>query len=538
MNAYEVLREAVARALLRDSATHPIVRNDEEHFDSWMFDIRSVILEPEVLNAYANIFWERFAHAHPFQVAGMETAAIPLVTAIIMKGVERGTPVHGFYIRKSRKRTGRLRVLEGSVGTTPVILVDDIANSGGSLDTQIKMLHDAKLRVSDAFVLLAFRTHDTYAPVLGGTKFTSVFSLPEFGLQHVAPAPVRKSSLTIQWRYQSPNPSLHLVRQKSAPALDTERVYVGCDDGAMRAINIKDGSLAWQFYIEKFPRGKAILSSPALHNETLFFGAYDGVVYALDARTGSLRWRYDDADWVGSSPCIAAPHHTVYIGLEYGLFKRRGGIAALSLETGALLWQQHMPELTHATPLWIPQHALVVIGNNDGVFRGYDSRSGDVRFAYTTAGRIQSAPVYDPARDLILFGSMDSHCYAIHSDGTPAFALQTGAGIYSTPVIERNHAYVASLDKSVYAINLDTGRETARFDTNGRIFSSPLITENSLWIGNNGGVLYRLSLESLSLMDSMRFSERIVNKVAYDTHTRRLFVPTVANEVYCIALQT
>src|SRR6185436_914631 len=99
----------------------------------------------------------------PFQVGGMETAGIPLVAAIVMKSLERGTPVNGFYIRKSRKRQGLLKYIEGTLTNEPVILVDDLINSGTSVNKQIAILRDAGMKVSEIFVLLAFREDAAYS---------------------------------------------------------------------------------------------------------------------------------------------------------------------------------------------------------------------------------------------------------------------------------------------------------------------------------------------------------------------------------------
>src|SRR5262245_51156419 len=102
-----------------------------------------------MLDAYAEFFWQRFSALYAFHVGGLESAAIPLVSAIVMKSVEKKKPVNGFYIRKSRKRTGLLNSIEGTLTKEPVILVDDLINSGGSIEKQIKILQDIGMRVQD-----------------------------------------------------------------------------------------------------------------------------------------------------------------------------------------------------------------------------------------------------------------------------------------------------------------------------------------------------------------------------------------------------
>lgn len=64
---------------------------------SWIMDFRRVCLDHGFLDVYTDIFYERFKDRYPFQVGGMEVAAIPLVSAIVMKMRERGMPVNGFF---------------------------------------------------------------------------------------------------------------------------------------------------------------------------------------------------------------------------------------------------------------------------------------------------------------------------------------------------------------------------------------------------------------------------------------------------------
>ena len=55
----------------------------------------------------------------PFQVGGMEAAAIPLLSAILMKSLSRGTPVNGFIVRKERKTYGAGSSIEGALTDAP-----------------------------------------------------------------------------------------------------------------------------------------------------------------------------------------------------------------------------------------------------------------------------------------------------------------------------------------------------------------------------------------------------------------------------------
>ncbi len=527
-------RDALKR---REHGARIVGRSDTELIlDDWLFDFRSLAMRPEWINAYAELFWQRFASNYPFQVGGMETGAIPLVSAIVMKGIERGTPVSGFYIRKSRKRDGLMKIIEGDLTKDPVILVDDLINSGRTFDKQIRTLEAEGRSVAEIYVLLAFRPIGQYPFAHDhGTRLRSEFTLTDFGipLRSGASPEIPQAAFETVWEYRAPNPSHHLVVAKSVPALDEHRLYMGFDDGIFRAFDKLTGMRLWEFATGHHPEGKGILSSPAIADGTVYFGAYDGTVYALHTATGKKRWAYDRADWVGSSPCIDATNKRLFIGLEFGLVRRRGGIVALDLETGETIWEQHVRDFVHATPLHIPEERLVVIGSNGGALYAFNDATGALKWSYATDGDIKSSCAYDKKRRMVLTGSMDGVITALDArDGTPLHVRPTGAGVYGTPVIDGDTLFVASLDKSLYAIDLDTWTDRWQFKTSGRIFATPAIGDDSLWIGSNDGRLYELDATDGGLRAAFQTPEKIVSRAIYDTGY--IYVTTHANEIYCL----
>lgn len=508
---------------------------------NWLFDFRAVMLRSEWLNSYAEIFWSHFAHKYPFQVGGMETAGIPLVAAIVMKGHELKMPVNGFYIRKSRKKQGLMKQIEGTLNNESVILVDDLINSGGSIFKQILLLEKAGVSVSDVSTILSLRDKKSYQELkVRNIQLHSMFDATDFGLPFITnPKLLPEKNFETVWIKNLPAPSLEFVIQKSAPVLDSKNLYIGSDSGVFYALNQQSGDTIWSFNIEKYPYGKGIFSTPALHKNNVYFGAYDGNVYALDKHTGALNWKYSETDWIGSSPALAPNIGLLFIGLEFGLWRKRGGLVALDLKTGKRIWIQRHPSLTHASPLYIKEEGLVTVGSNNGIIYAYQAENGLSKWEFQTLADIKTRPAYDPKRRLVLVPSMDGFLYALDAvKGTLVWSFKTGGGIYSNPLIHNDRVLVASLDKSLYAINLDTGKLEAEFATNGRIFSSPICDDKgSVWIGSNDGKLYELEFPTLKKLSSYQTVERIVNAIAYNKESGHLFVPTIAGEIYCLKPQ-
>jgi outer membrane protein assembly factor BamB/orotate phosphoribosyltransferase len=536
----DFLREAIRKHVFVTKDTHTIVHSvDGDGQDSnWLFDFRAILLEARHLDAVATLFWEIYKDHPRFQVGGIETASIPMIAAIVMKSVERGTPVNGFFIRKSRKKSGLLNMVEGRVTDQPIILVDDLINSGYSFTRQLAVTDELGHKVTDLFAILRFRDEDYYQFAKEkGIRITTIFSLPDFGIPHLIDKKTAAPHVPFRvvWRFRSDNPGLFYVVPKSAPVLDEGRVYFGSDNGFFWALNQEDGSIAWKYRVGFHPKRKAIFSTPAIHDGCVYFGSYDGNVYALDANTGKRKWIFMEADWVGSSPALAIKEELLFIGLEFGLWGKRGGIAALSLRTGEKKWEYRMPGLTHGSPAYSAAHNLVAIGSNDKTAYVFEARTGKLRWKYSTEGEIKGAPAFDDKRGLVLFASFDGGLY-IFDAPTGNLLHRFGAeyGFYSNPLLHGDHVYIASFDKKLYAINLDTFQKSWEFTTRGRIFATPVMVDGHIFIGSNDARLYEIDSKTGKEMSAFQVTERITNRIAHNSKTNRFFLPTFANELYCL----
>jgi outer membrane protein assembly factor BamB len=60
----------------------------------------------------------------------------------------------------------------------------------------------------------------------------------------------------------------------------------------------------------------------------------------------------------------------------------------------------------------------------------------------------------------------------------------------STPTVADGVAYFGSLDKCLYAVEVETGKVLWKFQTEGRVFSSPAISGGVVYFGSEDGCLY------------------------------------------------
>jgi outer membrane protein assembly factor BamB/methionyl-tRNA formyltransferase/adenine/guanine phosphoribosyltransferase-like PRPP-binding protein len=530
------LREMIQQRVVVFGDTHTIVESGVSRPHSWLLDFRNIFLDSTALETIADIFWSKYKDQYPFQVGGQETAAIPLIAAIVIQGGRRGTPVNGFYLRKERKKNGLQKNVEGEVTDHPIILVDDLINSGKTQEQQLSILHNLGKTVTGIFTIVRFRENRHYRFASeNNINIHSLFTPTDFGLaahSSKSDKPPQVSNFKMVWKFNSDNPNLFYVVPKSRPVLDHDNLYFGADNGTFWALDQATGAVVWKHHIWRTAAGKAIFSSPILHKGMVIYGAYDGNVYARHAKDGTKKWTFNEADWVGSSPCVAARLGLVFIGLEFGLFKHRGGIAALDSETGRKKWEFAMDGLTHASPAYESKYNAVGIGCNNHMFYLLDAKSGTLRWQFETKGDIKYTPAFDTKHNRVLFGSFDGNLYACAVDSGEVVATFATAGeIYSTPKVYQDSVFVTSMDKCIYCLDRRTLEKIWHFETYGKILSSPEIINDRVYVGSNDGFLYELGLDGKPT-GFFHTGERMVNNVVYNKRNDSFYAPTFANEIY------
>ena len=521
--------------------------NSQDKTTNWLFDFKGLGLSKSFLQEYAKRFWNVFKdrYGSDLQIGGMETGAIPLIAGIsLCENAERD--VANFYIRKSRKKSDLANLIEGEVRQDiPIILVDDILNRGRTIKKQVLILEELGHKVSAVFVCLRFRDMSYYKELTEkGIEIFSIYELDDFSrilpVQNLKEETRARLPVKYSAEYKvtlTTKPNLYLVLPKSAPLLVGDYIYMGADDGSFFCLRADTGDVVWTYKVLFGAHGKRIFSSPAVYKDKVIFGAYDGNVYCLDRFSGKRAWVFVDADWVGSSPCVEERRGIVFVGLEFGLINKRGGIVAIDMGTGNAIWKNYaMAGLTHASPAYNEEHNLVVCGCNDNYVYALDAGTGEIRWKFETQAEIKYGAVFDMERNLVVCASLDGGVYVLNTkDGSLYHRFEAQFGFYSTPVLIDGLIIIGSLDKHVYCFNVETKKVIWSFETAGRIFASPAYDRGNVFIGSNDGRLYEFETRSGALVSSIQLTERIVNKIQIGRARdgkRQLYIPTHVCELY------
>jgi uridine monophosphate synthetase len=113
-------------------------------------DLRQIITYPKLLEQIAAAYLSVLRPLSFVRIAGLPYAAIPIATAISLQG---NYPM--IYPRKEVKEYGTKAEIEGEyhAGET-VVVIDDLATTGGSKFEAIEKLTAAGLKVKDVVVLI------------------------------------------------------------------------------------------------------------------------------------------------------------------------------------------------------------------------------------------------------------------------------------------------------------------------------------------------------------------------------------------------
>ncbi|MFC1594547.1 orotate phosphoribosyltransferase [Candidatus Omnitrophota bacterium] len=89
-------------------------------------------------------------------IGGPTIGADPMIGALAAISYLEHKPINTFIIRKSSKKHGRMKLIEGPLlkKGSRVIIIDDVATTGGSLVDSIKVLRKRGIRIQKAIVIV------------------------------------------------------------------------------------------------------------------------------------------------------------------------------------------------------------------------------------------------------------------------------------------------------------------------------------------------------------------------------------------------
>jgi outer membrane protein assembly factor BamB len=221
-------------------------------------------------------------------------------------------------------------------------------------------------------------------------------------------------------------------------------------------------------------------SGATADGDTLFFGSMTGKLVAVDISNGNL--------------------FQLGVPVRVEMERTSGGLACIPMTCAG--------SSTTAVPIYgspvvteIAGEKLVYVGGYDGKVRAYlfegnslrsdprwISRQGDI------GGAIVGGLVI--AQNKVYFGASDGRVYALDAiDGHRInIQFQAEGKIWSTPVIDGDTLYIGCIEGILYALDTANLSEKWRFETEGAIAATAAVYDNKVFIGSFDRHLYAVDV--------------------------------------------
>ena len=268
-------------ALLASLRERSVIHQEQEHTvvtggksARWMVDTRVLLLDPSSMRRIALLFLDAVREFGPFQLACMEMTGIPLMVGIQHTALSQGLEINGLIVRKERKKNGRMRAIEGTPNSLPVIFVDDLLNTASTFAKGVQVLRFHDLQVALFWALVDFnREEGSQRVVESGCPFITEYQLDELGLTLSKDRkPDEGFPYNLAWQHRVPEEvrSFYQV-PKSVPVFGSDCVFYGAENACFYALDQVSGKERWKRQVGRHPKG--IFSSPLLVEDTVLFGA-------------------------------------------------------------------------------------------------------------------------------------------------------------------------------------------------------------------------------------------------------------------------
>lgn len=151
----------------------------------YLFQLRQTMMLPEGAKLIGDIVVDYMNLNKIECVGGLAVGAVPLVSAVSVMSAVKGTPKDAFFVRKEPKEHGARERIDGHVRAgEQVLIVDDVATSGGSIIKSIEGMHTEypSCFVRKALVIVERQEGAAEALAERGIELVSIFRREDFNI--------------------------------------------------------------------------------------------------------------------------------------------------------------------------------------------------------------------------------------------------------------------------------------------------------------------------------------------------------------------
>jgi outer membrane protein assembly factor BamB len=176
--------------------------------------------------------------------------------------------------------------------------------------------------------------------------------------------------------------------------------------------------------------------------------------------------------------------------------------------------------------------SLMVVGDYSNTIYGLDPTNGAEKWKFTEAkGRIIGSPLL--LGDVVVVPSADHYIYGLDLQGKLLWKFQAKNMNWAAPISDGTHVLIASMDKTLYALDPKTGAKVWATPLGGSVMQAPLLKDNVLYLGTLANEV--LAVDSASGSITWR---KAVDAAVWATPVEKdgtLYFGDVTGKVYAIA---
>jgi outer membrane protein assembly factor BamB len=274
------------------------------------------------------------------------------------------------------------------------------------------------------------------------------------------------------------------------PVVSEDLVYVAGYNGKIYSYKISNLAQRWIYpregYLEPF------VSGLVLDQNKLFIGCSDGYIYALDATTGDFLGEFKTEDKIWGTPTVA--DNTIYIGS----FDKK--LYALSTDDLSLKWTFSTEGSIISQPL--VYNGVVYFGAFDRYFYAVNASDGSLKWKFMAESWFWAQPAV--VDDMIYAGCLDSSVYVFEAgNGNLVSKLALDSQVASKPVVVDNNIYFATHNGIVYKVSTDDHSYTQIILIESNIDGPLTVHDGIIYIQTSDYALQRIDTSDNSLLPSI-----------------------------------
>lgn len=271
---------------------------------------------------------------------------------------------------------------------------------------------------------------------------------------------------------------------QSAVAVGDDTIYVGADDGRLRALSASDGSINWTTdtadqAFEDDPDsfgGAFITTDVALGAGGVYVGTDQAGFVGVDAETGEKRWRIrlespyaeQKVTVMRSTPAVA--DGTVAFGTNDDQVS----------SDGDTIWEQEITGLTGGSPA--VGDGMVFVGSDEGV-SALDAETGAELWVTPAMGHwVDSQPTVGNGSVFAVARSGTVVAFA-RDDGTERWTADVGAHASTSPAVADGLIVAGDRNGRIIALDAADGSEAWGIETEDPVTATPVVADGTVYVG-------------------------------------------------------